>query len=298
MPTEEESRRRQVLKEFNIALNEQGYGFQYSVLKRAQDLFRAKQSEWAFEAAEFPVEIQQYGTRVDFVLKHFNSTPYFILAECKRANPAFSDWCFAYAPYYRRNRSKPIFVMEHAELDMNKTMRSRAAIINVHEGPKPYQIAIEIKSDKKGDKAGKPKGAIEEAATQVCRALNGIMEIFMKNPRFLELRTTIDLMPVIFTTAQIWVSDVDLSGANLRTGEMDISQSKLQRANWLIYQYHTSPGLKHAVPSVNKSAGLGQLMEQEYVRMIPVVCSEGIDDFLAWASSFAANPPIDISVRR
>ncbi|MBZ5554236.1 MAG: hypothetical protein LAO21_16080 [Acidobacteriia bacterium] len=296
MPTEKENRRNQVLKAFDVALNRQGHPFQYSVLRRAEELFRANKSKWVFEATEFPVEVQQFGTRVDFVLKHFNSSPYYILAECKRANPAFSDWCFAYAPYYRRNRSKRIFVMEHAELGENRKLRSRAAIVDLHDGPKPYQIAVEIKSGKRGDATGQIKGTIEEAATQVCRALNGMLEIFMRNPNCLELRETVDLLPVIFTTAQIWVSDVDLGAADLRTGEIDISQSNLQRAKWIIYQYHASPGLKHTVPPVNKSAGLGQLMEREYVRMIPIVCSEGIDEFLLWSSSFGANPPVDISV--
>lgn len=55
--------------------------------------------------SEFPVESEK-GTRVDFVLERKASNSYkrlFLVAECKRANPATANWCFVKSPYPHRN---------------------------------------------------------------------------------------------------------------------------------------------------------------------------------------------------
>lgn len=92
---------------FAKVLNRHGYGFQFSVLKKADELARQRKSAWDFEVCEFPVEGGP-GTRIDFVLSRpprrgDGSKYYFLIAECKRANPALSNWCFARAPFTRHN---------------------------------------------------------------------------------------------------------------------------------------------------------------------------------------------------
>src|SRR5437016_2231746 len=109
-----------VRKGFEITLNRHGYGFQYSVLKLASELYKQNQSAWFFEVAEFPVEVQQAGTRIDFILRRSNrfvgGLPLFMLAECKRANPALSNWCFARAPFTRKGGMVNCLVSERAWL--------------------------------------------------------------------------------------------------------------------------------------------------------------------------------------
>ena len=58
-----------ILGKFKASLDRHGYGFQYRVLKAANDLFRETTSFFAFEVAEFPVEVQNYDTRIDFILR-------------------------------------------------------------------------------------------------------------------------------------------------------------------------------------------------------------------------------------
>src|SRR6266567_54840 len=92
---------------FAKALNRHGYGFQYAVLKRLEDLRDNKRSSLIFEAAEFPVEAKGQHTRIDFVLRHVSDfpRPLFVTAECKRANPSHSNWCFVKAPIISRNKT-------------------------------------------------------------------------------------------------------------------------------------------------------------------------------------------------
>lgn len=78
--------------DFQETLNRHGYSFQHSVIKIADELFShpRRRSAWRFMVSEFPVEVQEQGTRIDFILKH-RSMPTYMLAECKRANPAVSN---------------------------------------------------------------------------------------------------------------------------------------------------------------------------------------------------------------
>src|SRR5437868_2933256 len=77
--------------------NVHGYGFQYALLRTAQRLFVEGKSRWEFEAAEFPVGEERSGTHIDFILEDAQ-WKVFLVAECKRADPARSSWCFVHAP--------------------------------------------------------------------------------------------------------------------------------------------------------------------------------------------------------
>jgi|SRR5215469_6984288 len=83
-------------------LNRHGYAFQYSVIRKAEELYAANQSRWAFKAAEFPVQVRGRNTHIDFIFEHCDK-PIFLVGECKRVNPALSNWCFTRSPYTRRN---------------------------------------------------------------------------------------------------------------------------------------------------------------------------------------------------
>ena len=113
---------------FMKVLNLHGYGFHYSVLKLASELYANGSSKWFFEAAEFPVQVQGLGTRIDFVLQHVDSPSFYLLAECKRVNPALSNWCFARAPFVRRNRSEEAMFLEHFHEECGISLKARHSI--------------------------------------------------------------------------------------------------------------------------------------------------------------------------
>lgn len=271
---------------FGEALNTHGYAFQYTILKHAQDLFEQGQSSWVFRVAEFPTTVAGFGTRVDFVLTTKNpfNPRAFLLAECKRANPALSDWCFARAPYVARNHTYNQIIFERTKLTDKGGLVSAAD--HVFANDDVFHIALEVKSDKKGDRQGNPRGQIEGAVTQVLRGLNGIIEVVAKHPKaFFENDSIIDFLPVIFTTATIWTTDANLSAANLDDGNIDLTTAELKERDWVLYQYNTSSGLKHAFEPQDEASVEG-LMLRDFVRTIPVVNSSGIASFLSWSGKF------------
>ena len=292
---------------FEKILNSHGYGFHYAVLELAKELKQKGKSAWDFDLVEFPVEVQGDGTRIDFILRLGTSgvptsgvptlgVPIFLLAECKRTNPALSDWCFARAPYIQAERSVEYAFLEYLKLDNGAQVhasscehRSRPTQDNA------YHIALEVKSNAKGEAFGSGgRGAIEDAATQICKGLNGMIELLAENNEILGDERAGIFLPVIFTTAQIWASDVDLTSAEISTGKIDFSNHTLTKKEWLLYQYHLSPGIMHSLPPLperpkaptlsERPKTFGQFLDSQYIRTILVVTASGIESFLGWAS--------------
>ncbi|MEZ4607771.1 MAG: hypothetical protein R2865_13500 [Deinococcales bacterium] len=102
-------------------------------------------------------------------------------------------------------------------------------------------------------------------------------------------KTPVILIPVIFTTANLWVSDADLTKADIETGNLDFSkyQHSFERVDWVYYQYQLSPGIKHTVSSSNtKVNSLDEILIQDYLRTVVIVGPGGIDKFLEIASTW------------
>jgi hypothetical protein len=270
----------QIAKSFASMLNRHGYAFQYSSIRIANKLFTERNSKWIFQTSEFPVELsaRSKGTRIDFVLRS-RDHPLYLLFECKRANPALKNWCFARAPYVRRNRTDENFFVETITSN-SEGISSKGMILRSIDKDEAYHIALEVKASESGDSDGKGHGAIEEAATQVCHGLNGLVELF-HTQSLLKSGQSVILIPVILTTANIWVSPVDLGNADIKSGELQQSQVEVKQKDWVYYQYHQSPGLKHSfnIPA-SKPSEIYSILDREYVRTIPVVTAGAIADFL------------------
>lgn len=275
---------------FNKVLNRHGYGFQYSILRKAWDI-SGQDSRWIFKAAEFPVEVQGAGTRIDFILARVPDYRFqggfYLVAECKRANPALSNWCFARAPFVHEDRvyghgGYDPLILEYAELGEQGSVLAYAKQKSKLEHP--YHVAVEVRSDARGEPSGESGRAIEDAATQVSRGLNGLIEFVRKTSQFLKREKDAYFLPVIFTTARIWTTDADLSSAQIETGNVDLADSRFTERPWVAYQYHLSPGLKHAASPAERSGSLTELMDSEYVRTIAVVNASGVEEFLRWSS--------------
>jgi hypothetical protein len=273
----EDAQEQKVAGGLRKVLNRHGYGFHYSVLQRAASLHEERRSKWMFEVAELPVEVQGAGTRIDFILRERTRRLY-LLAECKRANPALSNWCFVRAPYYRRNQEEGRVVVEEARASLGGEVFTRTSTLTSTK--KLYHLGLEVRSGEKGDPSGSGRGAIEEAATQVCRGLSGMVNFLSAHPQILQFDQRDAFLPVIFTTARIWTSEVDLGSADLQTGELELGTTAVTEEPWIWFQYHLSPGLKHSISADEVPTELGDILDLKYVRTIAVVNSSGIENFL------------------
>ena len=147
-----------------------------------------------------------------------------------------------------------------------------------------YHFGVEVRSTKPGDDKGESGRAIEDAVTQVLRGLNGYLDALSQNKELFEGTKTY-LLPVIFTTAQLWISSSDLGLADLSTGDLDLSKDKFEPVPWLWYQYHMSPGLKHSsIYKPKDQIKVEEFIESKYIRTVAIVSTDGIEEFLLYTS--------------
>jgi len=207
-----------------------------------------------------------------------------MLVECKRVNPALSNWCFIKAPFPPKNFRLANLMYE--TLLRSKSGYTSTTVEQISGAREVFHIGLEVKSDQKGDPIGGKREAIEDAATQVLRGQNGFIEFVSQRPEILPDRSKISFLPVIFTTAQLYFSRVNLSSSSLENGKVDLSEHSLEKIDWLLYDYNQSPGLKHPVSPDERDSKLTNILYNEYTRSIAVVSVDGISDFLISTSRY------------
>jgi hypothetical protein len=260
-------------------LGAHGYGFQYAVLRRAEKLAAERRSRWVFEGAEFPVGTAESPTHIDFILRNADSTVY-LVSECERADPAHANWCFLKAPYTRRDSFEAGLVFQEvvyqAETLVVAQPRTRHASLEC------THLGFELRTGAKGEGSG-GRGAINDATAQVLRGSNGLIDhLFPKQRAYRGDRRNVVFVPVIFTTARLWVAKGDLGAADLTTGRLNEDWGELISVPWLWYTYNQSPALRHRLPSASQDQlSLSETLHAEYSRTIAIVGSDGIDTFLS-----------------
>ena len=150
-----------------------------------------------------------------------------------------------------------------------------ASIENTHLG-------FELRTGEKGEGSG-GRGAINDATAQVLRGSNGLVDHLFPGPRaYRGDRRNVVFVPVIFTTARLWVAKGDLNAADLRTGRLSDDWGELIGVPWLWYTANQSPALRHKLPSASQGQlSLSETLHAECSRTIAIVGSDGIDTFLS-----------------
>jgi hypothetical protein len=231
-------------------LNTHGHAFHYAIIRRAEELHSEQRSRWIFDGAEFPVSVRGVTTHVDLILTT-RSERTVLVGECKRVDPARASWCFAHAPYTWRDSYDSEVVFDCLMLTSGGTATVRSPK-TAHSGEPVYQMGFELKTDQKGTGLGQSDGAIDKAVAQVLRSTSGLLNHLAKNTKSLEVSTgLVTVIPTVFTTAELWTTNVDLANADLRSGNLLADSLDVVRTNWLWYSHNRSPALE-ADPEINK----------------------------------------------
>jgi hypothetical protein len=278
MAEADEANRKSVEAAFQAILNRHGYVFQHSILVHTLNLSSDQRAPWIVPAIEFPVESQGYGTRIDLILKH-RMRNLFLVCECKRVNPAMSNWVFSKsaAPQFGRFANTSYYEV----IFQAKSGEILSDVRDLEPSERIYHVAVEVPSHQKGDPFGsKGRGDIEDACGQICRGMNGFANFFASHPQFLQAQPSLGLLPVIFTTATIWKSEADIGAGDLLTGNLDLQDEHLDEIPWLFYHYNQSPGLKHSLRAPADAKSIKDAQHQEFTRPIAIVSAKGIDAFL------------------
>ena len=234
-------------------LDSHGYGFQFAV----QEFFsrEKREGDWWCAAAEFPVTVRGNVTQIDLVVQYRGyrsreiNAKILIAAECKRVDPARGCWLFAQAPYISdvADADDLFFDAIHEQGHMgllggykkSRPARSHPGLRMIYGGMHAYHIGLEMKTGQQGDGSGIPK-PINEATTRALRGASGLMNHF--GDRWSLGRVVV--IPVIFTTAELRTTDVDLSQSDIVSGKVT-GDVKTAQVPWLWFSHNRSNDLRH-----------------------------------------------------
>jgi hypothetical protein len=212
-----------------------------------------------------------------------------MIAECKKADPATARWCFAPSEYrwYGMSRPEVTFDQFSARTEASEARQYVSTDVcakYLEAGEKTYHIGFDLRTGRQGD--GRAPGgtkAIDQAVTQVLRGTSGyINQIFSVNRWPYQTRHTCRFIPVVFTTAELWVSDVDLGSSDLSTGELPADAVSVRQEKWIWFTHHRSPTLSHALLKLRSDDDMASELRMGYSRSVAIVSPDGIDEFLSW----------------
>ena len=262
-------------------LNSHGHAFQQAVLRRIKTLTGPKRSHWTLIGSEFPVTLNGTGTHADIVLWSSNRDV-ILVGECKRANPSHSHWAFAKAPPTQRPAASQV-ILEQFETTVDYTYTGLELDAQSSESG-PFHLSASLKSGQSGDQEGQSVRQIDEAISQLFRATSGyIHHFFARSSVHLASKSAYPLtfVPVIFTTAKLWVTDCDIGTADLTSGNLDAGKIQLQPVDWLWFNHNRSQLLSHEFQVQTVKTELETDLERLFTRSLAVVSVSGIERFLS-----------------
>jgi hypothetical protein len=264
------------------SLNSHGHSFQYAVVRRVDQLNSEGRSRWLLDGVEFPVIAGGQTTHIDFILRSKSGRTY-IVAECKRADPAKARWCFAHAPYTRRNPRPKELIFD--QFSCNQFGLVTHTAVAAHADAGVYHLGFELRTGETGDGVGQRGQAINEAVTQVLRGTSGLINHLQDTaPRGPETTQLIRFIPVVITTAQIFVTNADLGEADLQTGNLPLEAVKVEPSDGIWFTHNRSPVLKPKAPSATAFSDFNEFssaLRNEFSRSVAIISAAGIDEFLS-----------------
>lgn len=275
-----------------------GIAFQAAVVRKLRELGAEGKTRWSVEATELPVEVRGRPFHVDILLKHADRERYLVV-ECKRAQPRFSTWAFA--PATKETAGDSALV---------ETIQGGPYLACRSFGVKDYTLrwcpqamnGVELKTrSEKGDECAIDKsgrGAIQHAIDQSLRGVNGLVNKLAPIIQHRRYDSSPRAIPLVVTTARLWLVSVDLASANLHDGNLLYGSELSTEASFLGLRQHQSHDLKHDwglernpessvtstwITNLCQFPGmiLSQAVDEEFVRTVLICQSESLEDFLS-----------------
>ncbi len=270
---------------FEKTLNTHGYGFQAAVAKELRKKSAAQVRGHYIVGLDIPIRVRETESAIDIVTARSDGC-LFAAIECKRVDPALGAWCFI--------RSK-----EHGQDTHDAGVRCEAvcrAASGVHAsmtvmGHLPHfaHIGVEVSRQQKGDGTGVRQKDLNDAVSQALLGAQGWATWLGGNADALKQDVPVVIVPVVVTTAQLWLSQADLGASALETGHIDLSSAAFESCDWLCLQARTSHSRRHALGLKVDHNRLDRQIEAQAYRSVLVVNPVGLGALMTWlANAYAA----------
>jgi hypothetical protein len=248
--------------------------------------------QWSVLDREIPVELNGKEFHIDAVLRFPDSdheVEKFLIVECKRTDPKFSEWVFARSIA----RQSIGFIADRIGVNRDSTppTLSARAIQLPMDATKGYDFRTERKvGDLKGNGGGRK---LDEAIAQVMRGVGGFAGAL---PEWHNSGRPCVMVPMIVTTGTLVTIDEPMESASLETGELPtITRNEV---NWCWLSTNVNRSLMPRISFRNDGRTWGSFyrrMTHESVRGIVITNTAGLAD--AMRATTAALHSSDLFVR-
>jgi hypothetical protein len=249
-----ESETARITRQSKDILNKNGYSFHYSVIRE----LNATIQKWKFYGAEIPVSTRGKNIHIDLVFQDTSSL-FYLIGECKRVQPNFSDWVFVKTPFTsRKDNSQPPLVLENLQElrgdvlpEVKKVVTHYSKVIT----PDIYGLGFKVKKHLQENEIECQENidVIDKSVEQVLRSTSGFinkLSHIVRPSNEVGYSYNYYFLPVIFTTANLWVSDTNIGEADLTTGNLaELTAVKEVPYIWFNYNRprELSPGFREFI---------------------------------------------------
>jgi len=227
-------------------LNSHGFIFQKACVDQIKKGYTSH--NWRISVEEYPTIFEDRQTRIDFILRSALYQPNnfrnrFIVAECKRANPKYSNWVF----FKEDNPAKKYFLLNgqysptsgqtYTFMDIFGKIENYPYCLDIFKKSIFVDTGVETTSKNPKGK-GSATETIENACQQVITGLHGLVMDHMEAVKS-EGKPQYDLayIPLVITTANLYVTNYDSSKVNISAGTIAGEDISFTSANWVIYNW-------------------------------------------------------------
>ncbi len=261
---------------FRQALQEHGHAFHYATIKAIERASTIQDSGWHFVASEVPIALNGEEVHADLI---FRSHRHYLIGECKRVNPAYSQWLFAQTRFTTGGGPASVTVEELC-LDSPGSAGMHVRPFQMAPARRAFQVGVTVRTKDKGQGCVSDKKAIEETVSQVSRAAGGFAELCSVNRGLVDGPARI--IPAIFTTARLFTCLYDLELADLATGDLP-ARVEFESVPWLWFQRGLSESLLADLPGryvAEHAPTWPQYFSRAAIRSVAIVNVDGIDSFM------------------
>jgi len=291
------------------ALNVHGGFFEQKVASIINDYNPKK---LFFITSEYPVRVAQEESRLDvlgfipYSINPNSGSGIYLTIECKKHNADFVDWVFfptiqnqLFGVDYSQCAFLKTYPYNNEFLVKTKIELSKKRYTNKPISGDSREVRGTYKDVSNGIKTKTSNSSITEASYQVTLATHSIINehIRLNDENIKHNQNSLFgvyiYVPVIVTTANLYLLDYKVDDIDTLTGEIAFDKTKLNPVNWLWYEYPIPPHLQldMEVDNSDKMTTINNLRNFDYAvrRNIMVVNSAKIEEALSWLIQFQHN---------
>lgn len=271
---------------FRKAFSLHGFGLQYAAAATISRYSSGFGQRLNFVGAEVPVSIGGKETHADLVFRDPRIRGY-LLIECKKTDPAVSEWCFAPSGLSGPSPTEARPVLDQLHFP-DVSGRPHLQAVTAHGPRECHQVGLSVKHpDKKGHGCDSDRDAIATTVAQALRAANGFIQLCRDNRDLISGALSdgagrVNFLPVVLTTAALYCSDRPLNLSDATSGEAPQNMS-FSRVPWLWYEHNLSSSMRAELPGryvAEAWRDWGGYVRRVARRSVAIVGAEHVGTFL------------------